>query len=192
MINSLKDCPTSEQLEGVVRKNRRRRDYFHILKNTVFSLVVAAAVAVIISVLLFPVLRITGKSMTPSLMPDELVVCRRKSDYKRGDIIAFYFNNKILVKRVVALSGDVVEIKDDGTLNVNGYDVDEPYVSEKALGECDIEMPYTVPEQKVFVMGDDRSVSIDSRSEKVGCVSEEEVVGKVIFRLWPFKKIGKI
>lgn len=192
MINDLKDCPTSEQLESIVKRFRHRRDYLHILKNTVFSLLVAAAVAVVISMLIFPVLRITGKSMMPTLESDELVICKKKSDYKRGDIIAFYYNNKILVKRVVALPGDVVEIESDGTLNINGSDVDEPYVTQKAFGECDIEMPYTVPEQKIFVMGDERSISVDSRSEKVGCVSEEEIIGRVIFRIWPFKKIGKI
>ena len=130
--------------------------------------------------------------MEPALKSDELVLCRKRSSFKRGDIIAFYYNNKILVKRVIALSGDKVEISKDGSVYVNGEEIDEPYVSEKSLGECNIEMPYEVPEQKVFVMGDNRITSIDSRSTTIGCSSEEYIIGKVIFRAYPFNSIGKL
>ncbi|MGN0593747.1 MAG: signal peptidase I [Hominimerdicola sp.] len=187
-----KNLPTTEQLESELKRLKHRREYFRILRNTISSLIVVAAVAVLLSMLLLPVLRVTGSSMTPSLQNDELVMCNKHSDINRGDIIAFYYNNKILLKRVIGVSGDEIEVKEDGTVYINGEELDEPYLEEKTLGECDIEMPYQVPEQKVFVMGDHRSTSIDSRSSVVGCVSEEAIIGKVIFRLWPFKEIGKI
>ena len=130
--------------------------------------------------------------MEPTLKSDQLVMCRKRSNFERGDIIAFYYNNKILVKRVIAVSGDMVEIKTDGTVYVNSSKIDEPYVEEKSLGECNIDMPYEVPEQKVFVMGDNRATSVDSRSTTIGCISEEAVIGKVVFRVWPFKSIKKL
>lgn len=148
-----------------------------------------AALAVIISMLFLPVLRVTGTSMTPTLANDELVVCKRRGDFKQGDIVAFYYNNKILLKRVIAVSGDTVDIKDDGTVYVNGKKLDEPYVKDKAFGECNISLPYQVPDQRIFVMGDHRSTSIDSRSTAIGCVSEEAVVGKVVMRIMPLKKL---
>ena len=127
--------------------------------------------------------------MTPTLANDELVVCKRRGDFKQGDIVAFYYNNKILLKRVIAVSGDTVDIKDDGTVYVNGKKLDEPYVKDKAFGECNISLPYQVPDQRIFVMGDHRSTSIDSRSSAIGCVSEEAVVGKVVMRIMPLKKL---
>lgn len=187
-----KKLPTAEQLESEVKWLRHRREYFRIFRNTISSLIVVAAVAVLISMLVLPVLRVTGTSMTPTMQNDQLVMCRKNSDFKKGDIIAFYYNNKILLKRVIGLSGDIISIKEDGTVYVNDVKVDEPYLLDKALGECDIEMPYQVPEQRVFVMGDHRSTSVDSRSSLVGCVSEEAIIGKVFFRLWPFGQIGKI
>ena len=191
MINKEK-YPTTKQLEDEIKRVRHSREYRRIIRNTLFSLLVVASVAVIISMLFLPVLRITGTSMEPALKSDELVLCRKRSSFKRGDIIAFYYNNKILVKRVIALSGDKVEISKDGSVYVNGEEIDEPYVSEKSLGECNIEMPYEVPEQKVFVMGDNRITSIDSRSTTIGCSSEEYIIGKVIFRAYPFNSIGKL
>lgn len=187
-----KKLPTAEQLESEVKRLRHRREYFRIFRNTISSLIVVAAVAVLISMLVLPVLRVTGTSMTPTMQNDQLVMCRKNSDFKKGDIIAFYYNNKILLKRVIGLSGDIISIKEDGTVYVNDVKIDEPYLLDKALGECDIEMPYQVPEQRVFVMGDHRSTSVDSRSSLVGCVSEEAIIGKVVFRLWPFGQIGKI
>lgn len=139
--------------------------------------------------LFLPVLRVTGTSMTPTLANDELVVCKRRGDFKQGDIVAFYYNNKILLKRVIAVSGDTVDIKEDGTVYVNGKKLDEPYVKDKAFGMCSISLPYQVPDQRIFVMGDHRSTSIDSRSTAIGCVSEEAVVGKVVMRILPLKKL---
>ena len=156
------------------------------------SLLVVAAAAVIISILFLPVLRVTGTSMTPTLHDDELVVCRKRGSFQKGDIVAFYYNNKILLKRVIATAGDVVDIKEDGTVIVNGKTLNEPYVDGKALGECDIELPYQVPDERIFVMGDHRSTSVDSRTKRIGCIAEEAVLGKVSLRIYPFKRIGTV
>ena len=186
------DIPTAEQLEAEEKRLRRRKDFVRLLVSTLSSLVVVAAVAVLLSMLFLPVLRVTGTSMTPTLENDQLVVCNKRSDFKQGDVIAFYYNNKILLKRVIGVSGDKINITPDGTVFVNDVEIDEPYVSDKALGECDLKMPYQVPDQKIFVMGDHRSTSIDSRSSLVGCVSEEAIIGRVIFRVWPIEEFGKI
>lgn len=184
------DLPTLRQLEGELKRLKYKRDYRKILVGTISSLIVAAAVAVLISLLLLPVLRVTGSSMNPTLENDQLIICSKQGNFKRGDIIAFYYNNKILLKRVIGVSGDEINITADGTVYVNGEKIDEPYVTSPALGECDIEFPYTVPELRVFVLGDNRAVSVDSRSSVIGSVSEESVVGKVVFRIYPIKKIG--
>lgn len=184
-----KDLPTADQLKAELARHRSRAGFMRMLYSTAASLIVVAALAVIISMLFLPVLRVTGTSMTPTLAKDELVVCKRRGDFKQGDIVAFYYNNKILLKRVIAVSGDTVDIKDDGTVYVNGKKLDEPYVKDKAFGECNISLPYQVPDQRIFVMGDHRSTSIDSRSTAIGCVSEEAVVGKVVMRIMPLKKL---
>lgn len=184
------DVPTSEQLAEELKRIKYRRDYRKILTGTLSSLVVVAAIAVLISMLFLPVLRVTGTSMTPTLTNDELVICSKGSDFESGDVIAFYFNNKILLKRVIGTSGDVIDIKEDGTVYVNGEVLDEPYVDAKAFGTCDIKLPYQVPENRIFVMGDHRETSIDSRTSSVGCIADEYIIGKVILRIWPFERIG--
>ncbi|WP_295211697.1 signal peptidase I [Ruminococcus sp.] len=186
------EMPDVEVLEAVVTKRRSRREYQRVLRSTIASLLVVAALAVIISMLFLPVLRVTGTSMTPTLENDELVVCRKRGKFDKGDIVAFYYNNKILLKRVIAVAGDTVDIKDDGTVYVNGKVLDEPYIDEKALGECDIEMPYQVPDERIFVMGDHRATSVDSRTKRIGCIAEEAVIGKVAFRIAPLKKVGGV
>lgn len=191
-IEKAYELPQTEVLESVVKKIKSRREYFRILRSTVASLMVVAAAAVIISMLFLPVLRVTGTSMTPTLQNDELVVCRKRGSFEKGDVIAFYYNNKILLKRVIAVAGDIVDIKEDGTVLVNGKEIDEPYVDEKALGECDITLPYQVPDERVFVMGDHRSTSVDSRTKRIGCVAEESVVGRVVLRISPLKELGWI
>lgn len=188
--NNNLEIPSAEQLHKEMKRVKGRSDFIKLLYNTVASLIVVAAAAVLISLLLLPILRVTGTSMTPTLDNGELVVCGKGGNFSRGDIIAFYYNNKILLKRVIAVSGDYVNIDPDGTVYVNDEKLDEPYIKDKAFGECDLELPYQVPDQRIFVMGDHRSTSIDSRSTTVGCVSEESVVGKVIFRVWPLNKIS--
>jgi signal peptidase I len=190
--HKLDGIPTTEQFEAELKHERYKQKYRRVLQSTVWLLVIAAAVAVLVVTLWMPVLQIYGKSMTPTLNAGEIVVLKKTHDFKCGDVIAFYYNNKILIKRVVAEAGDWVDISDDGTVIVNGKELDEPYVSEKALGECDLTLPYQVPDERVFVLGDHRSVSVDSRSSQIGCVADEQIVGKLIFRVWPFKQVGGI
>jgi signal peptidase I len=188
----IENLPSAEQLETELKQIKYRKDFRRILKSTISSLLVVAAVAVLISMLFLPVLRVTGSSMTPTMQNDELIICSKRSNFKKGDIVAFYYNNKILLKRVIGVAGDYINITEDGTVYVNEIKLDEPYVSELALGTCDIEMPYQVPDNRIFVMGDHRSVSIDSRSSTVGCIADEYVIGKVIFRIWPFESISTV
>lgn len=187
-----RDLPSTEQLYAEMRRLRYRRNFLKTVATTINSLVVVAAFAVIISLLFLPVLRVTGSSMTPTLYDDELVICSKRSHYEQGDIVAFYFNNKILLKRVIGLPGDWIEIMEDGTVYRNGELLDEPYIDEKALGECDIEFPYQVPENRIFVMGDHRSTSVDSRTAMVGCIADEYIIGRLILRIWPFEQISPL
>ena len=162
------------------------------MRSTIYVLITVAAVAVLVAVLLLPVLQIFGNSMTPTLSEGDFVVSVKGSELKTGDVIAFYFNNKILVKRAIASSGDWVDIDENGVVYVNNQKIDEPYVSEAARGQCDIKLPYQVPENRIFVMGDHRNVSIDSRSSAIGCVAEEQIVGKIVFCVWPLKDFGAV
>mgnify|MGYP002797099132 FL=1 len=184
--------PTVQQLEAELKREKYRGRYWKMLRGTVDVLVVVAATAVLICNLLLPILRIYGSSMTPTLVNGNIVAAVRNGTYQRGDIIAFYYNNKILVKRVIGMPGEWVDMDESGNVTIDGEPLEEPYLTEKALGECDIELPYQVPEGRYFVMGDHRSVSSDSRSSQVGCVSEEQIVGKLLFRLWPLDEIGPI
>lgn len=186
------EFPSAHQLEKEVKRRKYINSYLKIIGSTLSSLIVVAAIAVLIATLLFPVLRVTGSSMTPTLENDQLIVCKKTGNFEYGDVIAFYYNNKILLKRVIAVSGDTISIDSSGVVTVNGEVLDEPYVSELALGECDLEFPYQVPEQRIFVMGDHRETSIDSRTTQVGCVAEESVIGVVTLRIWPFEKIGSL
>ncbi len=189
---SINELPSAKQLEQELNSVRYRRNFVKILGNTIASLLVVAAAATLIAMLFLPFLRVTGSSMTPTLYNDEMIVCSKRSNFKSGDVVAFYYNNKILLKRVIGTSGDFINITEDGTVYLNGEILDEPYVEDKALGECDIPLPYQVPDNRIFVMGDHRSVSVDSRSVSVGCIADEYVIGKVIFRIWPPDKIGTV
>ena len=185
-------APTIEQLQAELKHEKYKRSFVFSLRNTIFTLVTVAAAAVLIAVLLMPVLQIYGNSMTPTLAEGEIVVSVKGADMKTGDIVAFYYNNNVLVKRVIAQPGDWVNISEDGTVYVNNVAIDEPYLTEKAFGECNIQLPYQVPDSRIFVMGDHRSVSIDSRNTAVGCVAAEQIVGKIVFRVWPLSEFGKV
>ncbi|MBR3629757.1 MAG: signal peptidase I [Oscillospiraceae bacterium] len=189
MEDEKRDLPTTEQLETELRRLRYQQSFARNLRSTIGSLIVTAAIAVIISTMLLPVLRVTGTSMTPTLQNDEILISNKISDPERGDIIAFYYNNKVLLKRLIGLPGDVIDIAEDGTVLLNGEVLDEPYVSELARGECDITLPYQVPDNRYFVLGDHRAVSIDSRSTSVGCVASENVIGIVFVVIGPLKNI---
>lgn len=182
--------PTLEQLEAELYRENYKEKYKRMLKSTIALLVIAAAIAILVATLWMPVLRVYGDSMSPLLKDGDIVVLTKSHNFQVGEPIAFYYNNKILIKRVIAKSGDWVDIAEDGTVSVNGEILDEPYISEKAYGECDLEFPYQVPVDRVFVLGDHRSVSIDSRSSQVGCIAEEQIVGKLKFRVWPFQGIS--
>ncbi len=188
----LRDMPEISQLEAELKRVQYRRRYRTVFCSTVYTLITVAAIAVLVATLWMPVLQIYGSSMTPTLSDGNIVISVKSGDFQTGDVIAFYYNNKILIKRIIAKSGDWVNIDKDGTVYVNDKPLNEPYISEKALGECDIIMPYQVPESRLFVMGDHRSVSVDSRSTLVGCVAEEQVVGKIVFRVWPLNEFGNL
>ena len=183
---------TMEQLETELKREKNKINFAIAIRNTVYTLITVAAVAVLIAVLVMPVLQIYGTSMTPTLAEGNIVVSLKGKDFDTGDVIAFYYNNKILVKRVIANSGDWVDISKDGKVYVNNEAINEPYITDQALGECDIKLPYQVPESRVFVMGDHRSISVDSRNTAIGCVSEEQIVGKIVFRVWPLSGLGRI
>ena len=191
-VQNTVDLPETEE----IRKAYERVSYLDRLRKSIVSttniLIVVAALAILTAMLLLPVLRIYGHSMNNTLESGELVVTIKGAKFQTGDIIAFYYNNNILVKRVIANAGEWVDIDQDGTVYVNKQEIKEPYLKEKALGEPNIDLPYQVPEDRVFVMGDNRAVSIDSRSKSMGCVSSEQIVGKVVFRVWPFNRLGKL
>lgn len=183
------EAPSVEQLEKQLRQERYKIRYQYALRTTVYTLLAVAAIAILVATLWMPVLQIYGSSMTPTLSEGQLVVAVKGKEFQQGDIIAFYYNNKILVKRVIAGPGSWVDIAEDGTVYVDREPLDEPYLVEPAYGQCDIKLPYQVPDNQYFVLGDHRATSVDSRSTTVGCVSTENVVGKLLLRIWPLNEI---
>lgn len=184
--------PELETLRAELKREKFKRRYIKALKSTIYTLVVVAAFAVLVATLWMPVLQIYGSSMSPTLEEGQIVICTKDSQLERGDLAAFYMGNKLLIKRVIAVPAEMINIEPDGTVFVNAVQLDEPYISEKAFGECDIELPYQVPDSRYFLMGDHRATSVDSRSSIVGCVSEEQIVGKIIFCVWPLSGFGKV
>lgn len=183
---------TTEEIAEELGRVRYKGGYRWALRSTIYTIVIAAALAVLVATLWMPVLRIYGSSMTPTLMNNEIVLSVKGGEFKRGDICAMYYNNKVLVKRIVGCPGEWVNIDKDGNVFINGTLLDEPYVQEKALGDCDIELPFQVPEDHYFVMGDDRPISVDSRHESIGAVAVDQIIGKIMCRLWPLDKIGTV
>ena len=190
--NTPAELPGTQQLEAELAREKYKKRYHSVLRSTVYTLVIVAAIAVLTATLWLPVLQIYGNSMTPTLQDGEIIFTVKTSKFEPGDVIAFYYNNKILVKRVICGPADWVNMDEDGTVYVNGTELDEPYLVDKALGDCNIELPYQVPDGKVFVMGDHRSTSVDSRNTAVGCVAQEQIVGKIIFRIWPLNRLGLV
>lgn len=184
------DLPSIEQIEAELRRENSRKEYHKVLRTMVFVLMVVTAAAVIVAVLMFPVLEIKSDTMSPTLHTDNLVVTFKASEYGRGDVIAFYYNNTLLVKRIIAVGGDEVDIDEDGNVKVNGRSISEPYVSGKTRGECDVTFPYKVPRDEFFVLGDNRALSVDSRTTALGAVTQDLIVGKLLLRVWPFTSIG--
>ena len=190
--NPTRELPSLEQLTAELERENYKRRYNRVLRSTIYTLIVVAAVAVLVATIWMPVLQIYGSSMTPTLNEGDIVVSVKGSDFEPGDLVAFYLGNKILVKRCIAGPGQWVDIDADGNVYVDGELLDEPYLTEKALGDCDIALPYQVPDNRYFCMGDHRSTSVDSRSTTVGCVSDEQIVGKIVFRVWPLPDFGAL
>ncbi len=184
--------PTISEIEKEIQKEKYKYRYRSVLRSTINTLVVVAAFAVLVATLWMPVLQIHGSSMTPTLVEGQIVLSVKGYKFEQGDLVAFYIGNKLLVKRVIAGPADIINIKEDGTVILNGNELEEPYVSEKAFGECDLELPYQVPESRYFLMGDHRETSVDSRSSVVGCVADEQIVGKIVFSVWPIPTFGSI
>ena len=183
------DLPKLEELKKELHRERYKRRFRRVLRSTVDALIVVAAVAALIATLIFPVLQIAGTSMEPTLNDGDIVLLAKTEKLETGDLCAFYYSNKILIKRVIATPGDYLWIESDGTVFVNGLELEEPYLQEKSLGECDVEFPYQVPENAYFMMGDHRETSIDSRSSVIGCISTDHTIGKILCKLWPLSEL---
>lgn len=184
--------PPSSQIRAELDRVSYNSRFRLVLRNTIYTLIVVAAAAVLVATTWMPVLQIYGSSMTPTLNEGEIVVSVKGSDFAQGDLVAFYIGNKILVKRCIASPGQWVNIDKDGNVYVDNQLLDEPYLTEKSLGECNITMPYQVPDNRYFCMGDHRNTSADSRSREIGCISQEQMIGKIFFRVWPLSKIGTL
>ena len=189
MKNTVVSLPTKQQVETERKRYRWKKAYIKALRGTISVLTYMAAVAALIATLVLPVLQIEGTSMEPTLVNGDIVLLTKTTNFDRGDICGFSWNNKILIKRVIGIPGDWIEIDTDGTVYLNGEKLDEPYAEQIAFGECDLEFPFQVPQAQYFVLGDMRESSIDSRNTLVGCVENEQIIGKIFFRIWPFQSL---
>ena len=181
--------PSIHQIESERKRYRWQRAYVKSLRGTISVLTYMAAVAALIATLVLPVLQIEGTSMEPTLSSGDIVLLTKSTSLNHGDVCGFAWNNKILIKRVIGVPGDWIEIDTDGTIYLNGEKLEEPYVEQPAFGECDLEFPFQVPPEQYFVVGDMRESSIDSRNTLIGCIPKEQIVGKVFFRVWPLESI---
>jgi signal peptidase I len=185
----ISSLPTIKQVETERKRYRRQKAYNKALSGTIYVLTIVAAAAVLIATLVLPVLQIEGTSMEPTLVNGDVVLLTKTTSFDRGELCGFSWNNKLLIKRVIGIPGDWIEIDTDGTVYLNGEKLDEPYAEQLSVGECDLEFPFQVPQEQYFVLGDMRESSIDSRNTLIGCVAKDQIVGKVFFRIWPFKTI---
>ena len=186
------NLPSSNEIEAELKRERYKRRYRSTLRSTVFALVTASAAAVLVATLFLPVLQIFGSSMNPTLEEGQIVVSVKAKELEAGDIVAFYYGNRVLIKRYIAGPGTWIDIDEDGNVYLNDQLLDEPYLTEKAFGISDLEYPYQVPENTHFLMGDHREESVDSRHSSVGCISQDDIVGKIIFRVWPMTTLGAV
>jgi signal peptidase I len=186
------EVPSLEEVTKERERLQYRQRYRRVLMSTIGAILVVAAIAVLLATLFFPVLKVSGTSMEPTLYDQDILLLVKSNKYETGDLVSFSWQNKLLIKRIIGMPGDIIDISDDGVVSVNGEELDEPYVDELALGESDLEYPYQVPENRYFVLGDHRSVSIDSRSSTIGCIEKSQIVGRVFLRVWPFSRISPI
>lgn len=187
-----RELPELSLLEAELEREQYKQRYLRILRSTIYALIVTAAVAVLVATLWMPVLEIYGTSMAPTFDEGDIVVSVKSDNIHSGDLVAFYVGNRLLVKRCIAGPTDWVDLDEDGNFYINGAFLDEPYLTEKAFGECDLDLPYQVPEERWFLVGDHRETSVDSRNSVVGCISLEQIVGKIVFRVWPLDSFGRI
>lgn len=187
-----KDLPTVGQLKSELKRIHYRQRYGSVLRSTIYTLLISAACAVLVATVFLPILQIYGTSMTPTLTEGEIVVSVKGMDFETGDLISFYVGNKLLVKRYIAGPAQWVDIDADGNVFVDGEPIEEPYVDALAFGDCNIELPYQVPESRYFVLGDHRISSVDSRNTSIGCIGDDQIVGKIVFRVWPLDRWGKV
>ncbi len=186
------EIPSSEEVEAERKHLDYRKRYARVLRSTIGALIVTAAVAVLLATLLFPVLQVSGDSMEPTFKNNDIILLVKTNQYQTGDLCSFNWQNKLLIKRIIGGPGDIVSISENGEVSVNGETLEEPYVDELALGECDLTFPYQIPENRYFVLGDHRNVSVDSRKQEIGCIEKEQMLGKVFARIWPLNEISWI
>ncbi len=186
------DFPATDVIRTEIRREKYKKKFASILLSTVYALIVVAAIAVLIATLILPVVQIAGTSMEPTLNSGDIVVLIKTQTPQRGELCAFAYSNKILIKRVIGIPGDYIDIDAEGNVYVNGEMIDEPYIINKALGQCDVEFPLQVPEKQYFMLGDQRDTSVDSRNTVIGCVTDSQLVGKIVFRVWPLSDIDII
>ena len=184
--------PPIELIREELAREESRHNFRKTVWNVMAALIVVAAIAVLVVTRLFVLVRVNGNSMEPALLDGDVLFVLQTKELNKGDIAGFYYGGKVLLKRTIGDPGDIIEIDREGNVSVNGEELEEPYLTEKNLGKCELEFPYEVPEELTFVLGDNRAVSIDSRIKAIGCIEEDQILGKAVFRAWPLDRIGSV